>query len=66
MTVNVNHKEIAVNESANLVDLLLSMDIPQKGVALAVNNTVVPKNDWATFVLEQNMNITLIRATQGG
>ena len=66
MTVNVNHKEVPVSKSANLVELLDTMNVPQKGIALAVNNNVIPKVDWKSFKLQQNMNITLIRATQGG
>lgn len=66
MTVRVNHKETTLNEAANLADLLQSMKISEKGVALAVDNTVVPKLEWQSFVLQENMNVTLIRATQGG
>lgn len=37
-----------------------------KGIAVAVNNKVVPKSNWESFHLNENDTITIIRATQGG
>jgi len=38
----------------------------QKGIAVAINNTVVPKAVWANHLLQANDNILIIKATQGG
>lgn len=37
-----------------------------KGIAVAVNQSVVPKSDWPKRRLSPNDQITLITATQGG
>lgn len=37
-----------------------------RGLAAAVNYTVVPRANWNTFPLKENDVITIIRATQGG
>lgn len=37
-----------------------------RGIALAVNGTVVPKNEWESCLLNENDKITIIQATQGG
>ena len=37
-----------------------------KGIAVAVNNSVVPKAEWQKKVLNENYKITIIKATQGG
>ena len=37
-----------------------------RGLAVAVNNTVIPRATWETFTLKENDTITIIRATQGG
>ncbi|MCF0070685.1 sulfur carrier protein ThiS [Dyadobacter sp. CY261] len=37
-----------------------------KGIAVAINQSVVPKSDWHTRQLSPNDQITLITATQGG
>ena len=37
-----------------------------KGLAVAINNSVVPRANWESFLLNENDTITIIRATQGG
>ncbi|MGN7888525.1 sulfur carrier protein ThiS [Dyadobacter sp. 22481] len=37
-----------------------------KGIAVAINQSVVPKSDWPIRQLSPNDQITLITATQGG
>lgn len=51
----------------HLNQLLQTLDLLEsKGIAVAVNNKVVPKVNWNTFQLNENDTITIIRATQGG
>ena len=38
----------------------------QKGIAVAVNETVVPKSQWDNYLLQQHDNVLVIKATQGG
>lgn len=38
----------------------------QKGIAVAINNTVVPKANWKDHLLQDRDRILLIKATQGG
>jgi sulfur carrier protein len=47
---------------------LLDEVIPhkQKGIAVAINNAVVPKTQWASRMLHEKDNIIIISATQGG
>lgn len=37
-----------------------------KGIAVAINQSVIPKSDWPIRRLSPNDQITLITATQGG
>lgn len=37
-----------------------------KGIAIAVNNEVVPRDTWKTFKLTNGNKILIIKATQGG
>jgi sulfur carrier protein len=39
---------------------------PAKGIAIAVNQEIVPKANWATHLLNPGDYITIIKATQGG
>jgi sulfur carrier protein len=38
----------------------------QKGVAVAVNDTVIAREQWSSVVLQPKDNILIIKATQGG
>lgn len=66
MIVTVNHKELELIDSSYLKDVLMVLELPEQGIALAVDNEVIPKTNWAHFRLQEQMKITLIRATQGG
>lgn len=38
----------------------------QKGIAVAVNETVVPQPQWHSYFLKQNDEVLVIKAAQGG
>jgi sulfur carrier protein len=38
----------------------------KSGIAVAVNESVVPRNQWPATVLKPNDSIIVIKATQGG
>lgn len=38
----------------------------QKGLAIAINNTVVPRPEWENRLLAEGDHILVIKATQGG
>ena len=38
----------------------------QNGIAVAINNSVVPKAVWDNHILQANDNILIIKAAQGG
>ncbi|WP_395045708.1 sulfur carrier protein ThiS [Flavobacterium sp.] len=50
------------------VQALLDLEIPtkQNGIAVAINNTVIPKINWNNHTLNQTDDILIISATQGG
>jgi len=67
MIVSINNKDFVLNENTNLIFALEQNGIQsQKGIAVAVNNAVIPKTEWPTKILNENDKITIIKATQGG
>lgn len=66
ITVNVNNTVQTFNSPSKLQDLLTQLNISDKGIAIAVNNQIVSKNDWNQRQLAEGENILIIRATQGG
>jgi sulfur carrier protein len=68
MVCYVNNTPHEATENQLLLDLLagLGQTTQTRGLAVAVNETVVPRADWATHAVQPQDRILLIRATQGG
>jgi sulfur carrier protein len=67
MTVFVNDQVQDLKTQFTLIALLSQLSLEaQKGIAVAVNNSVVPKKNWASFLLSEQDKVTIIRASQGG
>lgn len=61
----VNNEETIV-ECANVSELAQHLQLPERGVALAVNNRVVPRTAWTETVLDDGDSVTIIKAAFGG
>ncbi|SFU45632.1 sulfur carrier protein [Pustulibacterium marinum] len=66
ITVNVNNHAHQIAASTTLSALLQQLNISTSGIAVAINQRVVPKQQWATQSLQDQQNILIIKATQGG
>ncbi|HSI91461.1 MAG TPA: sulfur carrier protein ThiS [Adhaeribacter sp.] len=67
MEISVNHAPQSVTDNCSLQQLLeIIMPSQQKGFAVAVNNAIVPKAEWAGYLLDPLDKVLIIRATQGG
>jgi sulfur carrier protein len=67
MIIFVNNKPVELDPSKGIAEVLRLLNIPEpKGIALAVNDNVIPKSDWNNFAINENDQLTIIRATQGG
>ncbi|MFN0202334.1 MAG: sulfur carrier protein ThiS [Bacteroidia bacterium] len=66
MQVFIN-KKAHQTAQATLNDLLTEIQFATtRGIAVAVNDKVISKSQWADFLLSEADKITIIRATQGG
>lgn len=67
MKVEINHHEVAVEgDCKTLLQILELENLDGRGVAVAVDNCVVPRDSWANTELVDGMKITIIRAVCGG
>ncbi|MFC6222520.1 sulfur carrier protein ThiS [Hymenobacter artigasi] len=67
MVCYVNNIAQEVAENQSLTDLLAARGITEpRGLAVAVNDAVVPRAEWPTHAVQPHDRITIIRATQGG
>ncbi len=66
-TINVNGKSEAL-AAATLAALLAekTVDIGQRGIAVALNGAVVPRAAWPATPLKPGDNVEIVRARQGG
>jgi sulfur carrier protein len=67
MEITLNDKKHTISENTSLYEIVFSqLGDKQKGVAVAVNNSVVPRSNWDTHTINSNDTILIIKATQGG
>ena len=67
MDITLNDKPHSISENTSLYDVAFSqLGDKQKGVAIAVNDSVIPKLNWEKYIIQSNDNILIIKATQGG
>lgn len=67
MKITLNNRVKDLPEKST-VKHLLDIITPEKhnGVAVAVNNRVVPQDEWHDRALKHNDNVLIITAMQGG
>ena len=67
MVVSVNDKPLNVHEDATISRLLEQLSLgSNRGIAVARNQHVVSKKEWPEIRIEENDEIMIITATQGG
>ena len=67
MNIHCNGELIIVENNISLHVLLESKEmISKKGIAVAVNNSVIQKQNWESHVLQENDKVLIISATKGG
>ena len=65
MTIRVNNEDLQTAASS-VAGLVAELGLPTQGVAVAINNTLVPRNTWEEQPLTEGANITIIKAACGG
>ncbi|WP_375595170.1 sulfur carrier protein ThiS [Algihabitans albus] len=65
LSVNGEARRLAVDSVAGLLTCL-QVDTGRLGVAVAVNDTVVRRADWATHPLAEGDRVEIVRPLRGG
>lgn len=67
MEVTVNQQLYIIPDGCTVQTLLSDvLDRPAKGLAVAINQSIVSKTLWQTALLNNGDHIIIITATQGG
>lgn len=65
MIIQINNQD-RQTEARSLQALADELQLPQKGVAVAVDNQMVPRSNWADTALHEGARIVIIKAACGG
>ena len=65
MIVMVNEKQVEVGDQTTVAALLESLGLPDRGVAVALDSSVLPRSQWAT-TLSEGDRLEVVTAVQGG
>ena len=65
MNIRINGKDTETTAQA-LKALAEELALPQTGVAVAINNKMVPRTEWENTPLAENADVVIIKAACGG
>ncbi|HTD09649.1 MAG TPA: sulfur carrier protein ThiS [Solirubrobacteraceae bacterium] len=66
ITLNGNRSDVAAGETIVAVLARLGLQADAHGVAVAVDDQVVPRAAWASFALGEGARVEVLTAMQGG
>ena len=66
MNVLVNGRPTELESGATVESVLAVLDVPDRGVAVAVDAEVVPRGKWPEHQLSEGARVEVLRAIQGG
>jgi sulfur carrier protein len=65
MIVMVNKKQVEVGEQTTVAALLELLGFPDRGIAVAMDFSVLPRSDWTTKLFD-GARLEVVTAVQGG
>jgi sulfur carrier protein len=66
MRVLVNGEPTELERGATVESVLAGLELPHRGVAVAVDAEVVPRGEWPRRELDEGARVEVLRAIQGG
>jgi sulfur carrier protein len=68
LELTINGEKRQVDGAKTLAELAtrLGLDTSSRGIAIAVNDTVIPRPRWSTVHLSSGDRVEVIHAVQGG
>lgn len=65
MKVRINNNEVET-QASTVAELAQEQKLPEKGVAVAISNEMVPRAEWAQRALKEGDDIVILKAFCGG
>jgi sulfur carrier protein len=63
--ININAEQVEVDDQTTVATLLQSLGYPDRGIAVAVDQALLPRSAWATK-LSDGAQLEVVTAVQGG
>jgi len=64
--IQLNGDDYPFVQDGSLTDLLESLDLTGKRIAIEVNQTIIPRSQHADYIIQKNDRIEIIHAVGGG
>lgn len=65
MKVTINNKETET-QAKTIRELAMELDLPATGVAVAISNEMVPRDEWENTIITEGADIVIVKAFCGG
>lgn len=65
MKVTINNKETDT-QAKTIRELAQELDLPATGVAVAISNEMVPRDEWENTLITEGADIVIVKAFCGG
>jgi thiamine biosynthesis protein ThiS len=66
MNITVNGENRTLQEETSLAQLVASLGLKDKRIAVEVNRDIVPRSEYGNFVLSDNDTVEIVNAIGGG
>ncbi|WP_409311458.1 sulfur carrier protein ThiS [Pectobacterium sp. B1J-3] len=66
MNITLNDQIIELDSTVTIETFLMQIDRLQPGTALAINQTIIPRDTWAQHLVQDGDDILLFQAIAGG
>ncbi|KID31723.1 sulfur carrier protein ThiS [Prauserella rugosa] len=66
MRVHVNDEPHELPDGSTVADVLAELDVPARGVAVALDGSVVRRAEWSDVVVTDGARVEVLTAVQGG
>ena len=65
MKVTINNKETEI-QAKTIRELAQELDLPATGVAVAISNEMVTRDEWENTIITDGADIVIVKAFCGG
>lgn len=66
ITIVLNGSNKQINSNTSIVQLLESLDLGEKRLAVEINQQIIPRSDFASVTLKEQDNVEIVQAIGGG